>query len=421
MKMNTMQLIKWLVLLLVASAPLTGFASGDTLVSFRVYEGRRGVEKTTGTVVATYDLKPLFVGNIFPSTCVAKEKDELKRIFNLGGIRVVARSQWGWKTGEAGTLFKGIVLNGYEFRLSLELLKKADSFNLKVVESAKTGERSLLETELVLPQRKTAVFGFEDSAGKPYFISFRRETDESVIPDDAVAEPMQPTLIHRVIPELPTLVSKHPVQGNVIINAIIGPKGNVIHTRFLKGHPLLRQPSLAAVKKWKYSPFIVNGKPEPAAITIVFNYTVSGDITVKEKQDGHATMLKNIPSIWPTKGYLTSPMGWRKHPVTGKRSYHKGQDIATKAGSDVLAAGGGEVVFAGRKGDLGNIVVIDHKNGYVSHYAQLKSYTVKKGDKVNRGHVIGYVGMSGNATGPHLHYEVHLDGEPVNPLNMIFD
>lgn len=419
--MNTNQLIKWLVLLLVVIGPVAGFASGDTLVNFRVYEGQRGAEKTTGSVVASYDLKPIFVGNIFPSSGVTKEKDELKRIFNLKGVSLVTRSQWGWKTGQTGSMFKGIVLNGHEFRLSLELLKEADSFNLKVVESAKSGERSLLETELVLPQQKTAVFGFEDSAGKPYFISFRREADESVIPDDMEAETTPPKLLKRVMPELPKLVDKYPVQGSVVIKLIIDRKGNVRQALMIKGHPIFRQPSLKAVEQWKYRPFMVNGKPEPATLTVMFQYSVHGDIKVREKYSKIPRVEEGIPSIWPTKGYLTSPMGWRKHPITGKRHFHKGQDIATKAGSKVLASASGEVKFAGTKDTRGNTVIIDHKTGYVTVYGQLKSYTVKKGDKVKRGQVIGYVGMSGQATGPHLHYEVHYDGEPVNPMDLIFN
>jgi len=305
MEMNTKQLRLWIVSIMVLGLPAAVTAAGDTLVNFRVYEGQRGTERTVDSVVASYDLKPLFVGNILPSSGMTKEKDELKRIFNLGSIRLVTRSQWGWKTGQGGTLYKGIVLNGHEFRLSLELLKEADSFNLKIVEAAKTGERSLLETELVLPQQKAAVFGFEDSAGKPYFISFRRETDEAVIPEMAVAETMQPRLIHRVMPVLPELVGKEPVQGDVIIEAAINPKGRVIHARIVKGHPVLRQPSLEAVKQWKYSPFIVNGKPEPATLTVVFNYSVHGDITVKEKRNKIPSVEVGIPSIWPTKGYLT--------------------------------------------------------------------------------------------------------------------
>ena len=96
-------------------------------------------------------------------------------------------------------------------------------------------------------------------------------------------------------------------------------------------------------------------------------------------------------------------------------SRHKGLDLTAPKGTKVRTTADGRVTFAGRSGDFGRLVIVEHGNGYETRYAHLKSISVNKGKMVKRGAVIGTVGESGNATGPHLHYEVRLQGTPVNP------
>ena len=100
-------------------------------------------------------------------------------------------------------------------------------------------------------------------------------------------------------------------------------------------------------------------------------------------------------------------------------SRHKGLDLTAPKGTKVRATADGRVTFAGRSGDFGRLVIVEHSNGYETRYAHLKSISVNKGKKVKRGAVIGTVGESGNATGPHLHYEVRLQGTPVNPRSYL--
>lgn len=131
--------------------------------------------------------------------------------------------------------------------------------------------------------------------------------------------------------------------------------------------------------------------------------------------------LAHTPSVWPTKGYLTSPIGWRIHPMTGKRDYHNGQDIATQFGNKVMATADGVVLVAEHWNYLGNLVIIDHNFGFTTRYGHMASLNVKEGDRVKRFDVIGYVGNSGRSSAPHLHYEIRYFDKPINPVNFIID
>jgi murein DD-endopeptidase MepM/ murein hydrolase activator NlpD len=135
----------------------------------------------------------------------------------------------------------------------------------------------------------------------------------------------------------------------------------------------------------------------------------------------HKLQLAGMPSIWPTSGYLTDSFGWRNHPLTGKRDFHEGQDIATQLGNKVVATADGTVLVAEYQNMLGNAVYIDHNFGYVTVYGHLAKFAVKAGDMVKRGQVIGYVGSTGASSAPHLHYEVRYQDKSQNPINFIFD
>ena len=116
--------------------------------------------------------------------------------------------------------------------------------------------------------------------------------------------------------------------------------------------------------------------------------------------------------VWPNRGTISSRFGLRS------RDNHKGIDISSPTGSDIYAADGGTVTFAGwNDGGYGYMVIIDHGNGYVTYYAHCNEVLVNEGDRVSQGDLIAYVGSTGLSTGPHLHFEVRLNGTPVNPLN----
>ncbi len=137
--------------------------------------------------------------------------------------------------------------------------------------------------------------------------------------------------------------------------------------------------------------------------------------------EAQKNLLAHTPAIRPAKGWTTSKFGYRQSPFTGKREFHKGLDIANRKGSPVIATADGIVTFTGSKGLLGEVLVIDHGHGIVTRYAHLDKIISKKGTRVERGQVIAHMGTSGRSTGPHLHYEVRLNGVPVNPTKYIFN
>lgn len=132
-------------------------------------------------------------------------------------------------------------------------------------------------------------------------------------------------------------------------------------------------------------------------------------------------LLARTPSIWPTQGWLTCGFGYRQSPFTGLREFHRGVDVSAKPGTPVIAPADGVVVEAGNDPDYGNIVRLDHGLGYKTFYAHLSETVVKKGQRVHRGQMIGNVGNTGRSTGPHLHYEVHLNGTAMNPLRYVLN
>ncbi len=127
------------------------------------------------------------------------------------------------------------------------------------------------------------------------------------------------------------------------------------------------------------------------------------------------------PSISPVRGLLTSSYGYRSDPITGQRALHRAIDISTSPGQPVKATADGVVLRARRNGRLGNSVDLSHGHGVVTRYGHLASYDVEPGQRVRRGEVIGFVGNTGRTTGFHLHYEVRVEGQPVNPLAYILD
>jgi murein DD-endopeptidase MepM/ murein hydrolase activator NlpD len=138
---------------------------------------------------------------------------------------------------------------------------------------------------------------------------------------------------------------------------------------------------------------------------------------IGEKKD----ILARTPSIWPTNGWVTSQFGYRRSPFTGQRELHKGLDISAPTGTPIYASASGKVVKVEKDHGYGKNIMVDHGSGIVTRYAHLSNYAVKKGDQVKRGQLIAYVGNTGRSTGPHLHYEVRLNGVPVDPLRYILD
>jgi murein DD-endopeptidase MepM/ murein hydrolase activator NlpD len=125
------------------------------------------------------------------------------------------------------------------------------------------------------------------------------------------------------------------------------------------------------------------------------------------------------PSIWPTHGWLTGTFGGRSDPFTGEPGFHQGIDISTDKGQPVVAPADGTVESAAYTGDYGNLITLKHRFGLATRYGHLSAFAVKPGQQVKRGDVLGYVGSTGRSTGAHLHYEILVNGQLINPLQLL--
>jgi murein DD-endopeptidase MepM/ murein hydrolase activator NlpD len=140
---------------------------------------------------------------------------------------------------------------------------------------------------------------------------------------------------------------------------------------------------------------------------------------LREELDSRRIVLESIPALWPVRGILSSGFGVRISPFTDTPVFHHGLDIIARPGVTVKAAAAGKVVRSGYESLFGNVVVLDHGYGYRTLYAHLGERMASAGDIVQKGDAVGTVGGTGRTTGPHLHYEVHVNGLAVNPSRFL--
>ena len=140
-------------------------------------------------------------------------------------------------------------------------------------------------------------------------------------------------------------------------------------------------------------------------------------LALRENRDA----LSSMPTIWPVVGFVSSSFGWRSGPFGGRGQFHKGLDITNRIGTPIIVPAQGIVTLSGRDGAYGFSVEINHGSGIVTKYGHMQRCAVQEGQWVKRGEIVGYVGMSGRTTGPHLHYEVRLNGVPVDPMRYILE
>lgn len=137
--------------------------------------------------------------------------------------------------------------------------------------------------------------------------------------------------------------------------------------------------------------------------------------------ESQSLRLATTPSIMPTAGWISSQFGMRADPFTGRDQMHWGVDISTNTGNPIVATADGIVLQVLTDKYLGKHVVLSHGNGITTIYGHMNGFAVRAGQQVKRGEIIGYVGQTGKAVGPHVHYEVHRDGKPVNPYWFLLD
>lgn len=188
-----------------------------------------------------------------------------------------------------------------------------------------------------------------------------------------------------------------------------GGSDGTIMVAFSNGNPAMRPPQ------------VIYGVSRPSADLIlqeIRTRTNSFDELVSDMEK-EIDQIERIPAIWPLKGNagkITSRFGYRRDPFHGRVRLHSGVDVAAPYGSPVIATAKGTIIFSGYDKFYGNLVKIDHGGGIQTWYAHMSKRNVEKGQKVSRSDVVGKLGSTGRSTGPHLHYEVHKSGAPVDGL-----
>jgi murein DD-endopeptidase MepM/ murein hydrolase activator NlpD len=149
---------------------------------------------------------------------------------------------------------------------------------------------------------------------------------------------------------------------------------------------------------------------------------LSSRLTLLEGQfSRRSALIASTPTVWPVHGVVNSGFGARSDPINGLPAIHEGVDISTARSEPVLATADGIVLRSGWAGEYGKAIAILHGDRYETLYGHLEQTLVTEGQQVHRGDRVGLVGSTGRSTGPHLHYEVHVDGRPVNPLEYILE
>jgi murein DD-endopeptidase MepM/ murein hydrolase activator NlpD len=150
-----------------------------------------------------------------------------------------------------------------------------------------------------------------------------------------------------------------------------------------------------------------------------YNYLRTTNLTRPGRTIMSRADLNVLPGTWPVTGPLMAGFGQRMDPFSGESAHHSGLDISAPTGTPVKAAADGVVVSAGWNGGYGRCVIIDHGNGFQTWYGHLSKIDVMEGEEIRQGEILGKVGMTGRATGPHLHYEVRIHATPVNPYRFL--
>lgn len=168
----------------------------------------------------------------------------------------------------------------------------------------------------------------------------------------------------------------------------------------------------------------VEGEKLPATLDTLAGVAAQQERSLRDLQgyfEKQRTMLASAPSTWPARGWVTSDFGTRVDPITAERVMHQGLDIATPQGHPVTSPSEGTVVFTGVENGYGKVITVDHGYGVQTRYGHLSDIAVRSGDRVKRGARLGAVGSTGRSTGPHLHYEVRVNGIPENPRKFILE
>ncbi len=325
-KLCLFTLCVWVIVLILIDVNL--IANPDIKVQLRLYEGQRKVGEVKPSVTTAYYLKPLFSGNLVLDSNLKTEVQEIKKIFNLKSLEIITTADWGWKFGKTDSQFEVFIINGHEFKIYLTFLETSDTFRLEVLEKGGEKTKKVLKTELVLPQKKSAVYGFEDSKGKPFFLAFERAQDSKIKmmqPPTRLSAKNRPKLLKMVKPVYPKVALRAKVQGKILLEATTDIYGRVVRVKVVTGHPLLTIAAIDAVKQWVYEPAIIKKVPKPVSFIVSVNFSLDP----KRKKTGKAgskmrvalvdkgpKLIKKVEPLYPLEAKKKQIAGFVKLEAT---------------------------------------------------------------------------------------------------------
>jgi TonB family protein len=258
-----------------------------TEVRLRVFEGIREAGGAEATAVTSSFLKYSLSMNIEAEDDLAAEQRQIQKVFNLGDVRLLTEAALSWEspgTRDASHVFR---IDGREFLVQIARGRPTRQFRIQVFEQGAKDQSSLLDTTFTIPEKNPAVFGFENTKGKPYFLLLRVTGVGGVLGgvaggvvggvaggvEGGVARTIRaPKLIKEVQPIYPAEVRKAGIEGTVIIEATTDAYGRVASARILRSVPALDQAALDAVRQWNYEPMVVNGVPRPVVFTVTIRF-----------------------------------------------------------------------------------------------------------------------------------------------------
>jgi len=240
----------------------------DRVMKLRVFEGLKDGSSSPAQAVTSSYLKYAFSANIQSEADLAEEQAQIRKTFNLKDVKLLTESSLSWKKGGQNTALQLFRLDGrlYEIALTAGNALKQE-FRIEVYEQKGEDRANLLETKFVIPSKNVAVFGFEDSQGKPYFLSLREEAAGVAGGTYTLSKP--PMLIKKVDPVYPEEARKVGKEGVVVLTARTDVFGRVESVKVLKPvDPLLDKAALDAVRQWIYEPPVIDGRPESVEFTV---------------------------------------------------------------------------------------------------------------------------------------------------------
>jgi TonB family protein len=267
-------------------------ASTFTL-NMRILEGSRDAAAEPAKPVTSSFLKYTNLVNVETERDIQVEQ-QIKKLYNLKDVGLLTEATLSWVKGKAGKAFHMFRLNGQEYLVMVTPGGSAERnrFRIEVYEQGAEKKSSLLDTEFSLPDKNSAVFGFETTALKPYFISLRVEhwSDDPSVAGGGIVRPVvmpatgqrpagqgqvkPPKLVRDVKPVYPKEAAKAGIQGVVILEATTDTYGRVANVKVLRGIPLLDQAAVDALKQWVYEPMVIDGKPHPVVFTVTMRFNL---------------------------------------------------------------------------------------------------------------------------------------------------